>query len=114
MSKIRVVMCPARRAPYITEMDGSLESMQEAVGGYIECVTQPDGSVIICNEEGRILAMSDNKSLPGLVGDCFICGSAGEELVGLSENEAASWLHICKKHYMHGGVRYVRKAWCGA
>lgn len=31
-----------------------LKQMQEAVGGYIEMVNFPDGSCMVCNEEGKL------------------------------------------------------------
>ena len=34
--------------------DLSLESMQKAVGGYIEYVPLPDGRIMYCDEEGKL------------------------------------------------------------
>lgn len=34
--KMRVIMCPAERKPYVTWIEDSLENLQRAVGGYID------------------------------------------------------------------------------
>ena len=39
----------------------TLEYMQEVVGGYIEIVTFPDRTMLICNEEGRLKGLPINK-----------------------------------------------------
>ena len=102
MKKIRVVMCPADRAPYLTFISNTLENMQRIVGGYIEAATMASDAVVICNEEGRLLCMPENRSLPvsGFVGDCFICGKDGEEFGDLSVKTAHDWLKAAKVKWM--------------
>ena len=41
------------KAPEVIEINNDLESLQEAVGGYIETVTFKD-FIVICDEEGRL------------------------------------------------------------
>ena len=48
------------------EIDNTLESLQEIVGGYIETVTMPDKIVIICDEEARIIAKPYNCNFMGV------------------------------------------------
>lgn len=59
-------------------LDGSLEALQSAVGGYIEPVYPFEDEVaIICNEEGKIRMMIPNRALydeDGNVVD-IICGT---------------------------------------
>ena len=43
---MKVVYCKAGCDPAIKEIDGSLESMQSLVGGYIECAPIGDYAVI--------------------------------------------------------------------
>ena len=99
--KMRVIMCPVDRAPYVTWIEDSLENLQRTVGGYIECVTFAKDAVIICNEEGRLMGLPENKSLflSGFRGDCFICGIDGESLVSLGDEPKKMLLHWCRKRW---------------
>lgn len=98
---MRVIMCPAERKPYVTWIADSLENLQKAVGGHIECVTFAKDAVIICNEEGRLLGLPENKSLPvsGFCGDCFICGVDGENFVSLGDEQKEMLLHWCREKW---------------
>ena len=89
MAKIRVVMCPVDRAPYVTWIEDSLENLQKVVGGYIECVTFAEDAVIICNEEGRILGLPDNCRFYGVdfVGTVLIVGTKDDEFCDVPEAE---------------------------
>ena len=51
MKKLKVIICPAEREPYVTNVSDTLEALQKAVGGYIEAVTVLEGVVVLCNEE---------------------------------------------------------------
>ena len=51
--ELDVLLVQPMRPPREVKMDGSLESLQKAVGGMIECVYPFEDRVgIICNEEG--------------------------------------------------------------
>ncbi len=110
MSKIRVLMCPADRAPYITNIENSLMNMRRVVGGHIEAVTlsRDPAVVLICNEGGQINGLPLCRSTPspkmigsalgnlGIHGDCFICGAEGEEFADLPEPRS-QWLRSAKE-----------------
>ena len=74
---------PARVEPLF---DNTLEAFQQAVGGYIETVTIATDAVIICNEEGRLLALPHNCRFCGidLCGPILIAGYSGDEFTSLS------------------------------
>ena len=99
--KIKVVMCPAERAPYVCAISNSLENMQRVVGGDIEAVTIDDKCVLICAEEGRILDMPENQSCPfaGFVGDVFFCGPDGEEFGDLGDDQVREILRAAKQRW---------------
>ena len=97
--KIQVIMCPVDRPPYVTNISNTLENMQRTVGGYIETVTLDNSSVIICNEEGRLKGLPDNPSLPGYVGDCFICGYEGDVFTDIQEIDKKIILFLVREHY---------------
>ena len=110
MSKIRVLMCPVDRPPYITNIENSLKNMQSAVGGYIEAVTLSNDPkvVLICDKEGFRKGKELNYSLPSpemfgrskgtwaIVGDCFLCGAKGAEFTDLPEPRS-QWLQSAKE-----------------
>ena len=101
MRKIKVIMCPADRVPYVTSVSDTLENFQRVVGGHIEVATVFSDAVVICNEEGRLLGLPENQSLflSGFCGDCLICGVYGENFVGLPEQACKVLLQACKVRY---------------
>lgn len=62
MKKLKVIICPAEREPHVTNVSDTLEALQKAVGGYIEAVTVLEGVVVLCNEEGRLMGLPENRS----------------------------------------------------
>lgn len=101
MRKIKVIICPADRMPYVTNISDTMENFQRVVGGYIEAATVFSDAVVICNEEGQLLGLPENQGLflPGFFGDCLICGVGGENLVSLSEQACKVLLQACKVRY---------------
>lgn len=97
--KIKIIMCPADREPYVTWISDTLENMQKIVGGYIETVTAATDAVVVCNEEGRLIGLPENKSLPfgRFCGDCFICGVSGDAFVSLENT--AFWLRKAEERW---------------
>lgn len=93
---MRIVKVEPGKPAEICEIDGSLESMQEIVGGYIECLYPWKSKVtLICNEEGKIRGLQPNREITYgfgakdiIFGTFFFCRSEGEELVSLTEGEA--------------------------
>ena len=83
--------------PEVKEISGSLESMQEAVQGYIECVYPWETEVcIVCNEEGKINGMEPNRALFDendgrlvdiIAGPFLIVGIEGPEFRSLTQDE---------------------------
>ena len=90
-----VVACYPGKTAQVIEIDGSLESMQQFVGGYIEAVYPFDDPVaIICNEEGKLNGLPLNRALYNEDGEMFdiahgniiICGLGEEDFTSLSED----------------------------
>lgn len=75
-----LVLEPGMR-PYEARIGDSLESLQAAVGGYIEC-TYPfdDNAFVIGNEEAKLIGMDGNRRINGAVyaGPLLIAGDDGE------------------------------------
>lgn len=70
----------------VEQIDGSLESMQKFVGGYIEMLPLEDELVLICNEEGKLNHLPFNRLILNekgqpydvIAGDFFICNAPFE------------------------------------
>lgn len=61
MSKIRVIIKrPDERYGHVTNISHTLENLQKTVEGHIETVTVAADTVMICNEEGKILDLPKN------------------------------------------------------
>lgn len=96
---ISVVAARPGKQPEIMEIENDLQSMQDFVEGYIETVALERGAILVCNEEGRIRGMRDNRAVPGvgmIKGPFFICSSKGADFASLSEKNAEKYLNILK------------------
>ncbi len=94
---MRVLIVEPGNKPYPKEIDGSLKSMQEVVGGYIEAVYpfEDEGVALICNEEGKLIGLPPNRFLRDeegyvfelVAGTFFLCEapSDSESFESLSE-----------------------------
>jgi len=50
----------------------SLESAQEIVGGYVERVRCPDGSILLVNEEGLLYGLPVNEEASAIAGRMIV------------------------------------------
>lgn len=74
---IEVIMVEPGKRPRIEVMNGSLEAMQKAVGGYIEeYMPFEDEVAIVCNDEGKINGLEPNRGIFDKEGELqdIICG----------------------------------------
>lgn len=100
---IRVVVAEVGKAPEAREIDGSLESFQKIVGGYIEAVRRvglPQGMDLFVNEEGRLHGMPFNRYVAGfdLLGPIVIAASDDEgETTSLSDDQIDFAIDLLKR-----------------
>ncbi len=97
---MKVLLIKPYEEPQITEIDGSLKSMQQLVGGYIE-VTYPyeDRVVLIVNDEGKILNLTPNREIKDkngqitdvIFGDFFIAGDGTDDFASISDEFAEKY-----------------------
>jgi len=66
---------------YVTYLSNNLHNLQNFVDGYIETVTLTPNTVLVCNEEGRLLNLPYNCTIDGIrfYGNVFVCGVDGDE-----------------------------------
>ena len=88
---MRIVFVEPGKAAYAAEIENSLRAEQRAVGGMIEAVSNGDGTLIVCNEEGKLIGLPANRRLAGgadiLVGNFFVIGEDGADFRSLTDEE---------------------------
>lgn len=81
---MKVLVIEAGCQPIVKEIDGSLKSMQEVVGGYIQAIYPwMEEVALVCNEEGKINGLALNRPLLDdrgqlvdiIAGTFFICSA---------------------------------------
>lgn len=93
----RVVYVEPEKPAYEKEIGRDLESLQAAVGGgLIECVySHGDRTILVCNEEGKILGMEGNRRIATgdiIAGPFFVIGDAGENFRSLTDAEVTKYV----------------------
>lgn len=100
MDVLRVM--PGKK-PELISIDGSLESMQQIVGGLIQAVYPFDDPVVLmCNDEGKLIGLEPNRVLrdpdTGRVYD-IICGTF--LICGLGQDDFTSLAPELIRKYQH-------------
>lgn len=94
--KLTVVMVEPHKTPYVTEISDELSALQRCVGGYIEVVGNGDGTLIICNEEGKLQGLEGNRRIHDgmsiIAGTFFVVGDDGENFRSLTESEVMRYM----------------------
>ena len=84
---MRVLVVEPERRPEVREIDGSLKSMQEVVGGLIQALYPFDEPLaLVCNDEGKVMNLPANRGLRDengriydiVVGTFFLCGAPSD------------------------------------
>lgn len=83
------IIKPPGRPAFTREIEGSLQSLQDLVGGYIEPVRLPGGICMIVNEEGKLMGLKPNFRLEHdlIVGTVVFVATSGEDFCGLSVSQ---------------------------
>lgn len=94
----RMLVIEPHKAPYEAVIPDKLESLQEAVGGYIE-ITYPfeDNAIVISNEESKLIGMDGNRRVNGQIyaGPMLISADDGSgELTDLTDEQIAKYKDI--------------------
>ena len=76
---MRILVVEPERRPEVREIDGSLKSMQEVVGGLIQSVPLIGDfdTVLVCHDEGKLLNLPANRGLRDETGQIYdiVCGT---------------------------------------
>ena len=86
---MKIIFKEPGRTPEFRNIDGSLETLQELVGGNIEPITLGNGMVILCDEDGKLKGKEPNIYLDRikdtLVGNVIFLGEEGEDFTDFPE-----------------------------
>ena len=96
-----ILVVEPKKRPYTKEIDGTLEEMQELVGGLIQVVYPFEERVaLVCNDEGKLLGLPMNRALRDesgwpydvICGTFFLCNAPedSDNFTGLTQ-EQAEW-----------------------
>lgn len=74
---MRVLVVEPERRPEVKEIDGSLKSMQDIVGGLIQPICLDNSVVLVCNDEGKLINLPANRGLRDKDGQIYdiVCGA---------------------------------------
>ena len=92
---MRVVYVTPNNTPLDIRIGTDLRDLQNAVGGLIQPIDNDDGTVIVGNDEAKLIGMKGNRHLDygGIIaGPFFVCGDAGEEFRSLTDEEAEKYM----------------------
>ena len=98
---MKILLVRSGRKPEAKEIDGSLKTMQHLVGGTIQALYPFEAEVaLVCNDEGRLLALPLNRALRDengsvydiICGDFFLCGTSGENFASLQDDQITRYM----------------------
>ena len=91
-----VVYVEPHKAPYIAEIEHTLEAEQKAVGGFIEPIYLDD-VCLVGNEEAKLIGMDGNRYLDDghsiIAGPFFVCGLTEDDFRGLTDEEVQKYMN---------------------
>lgn len=115
---MKILRVEPEKSPEIVDMEGTLEALQAAVGGYIEAVYPwEDPVAIICNDDGKFNGMAPNRALYNedgeimdiIAGTFLIVGLGDDDFCGLSDDLAAKYaaLFATPEAFLRSGDRIL-------
>lgn len=91
------------KKPVKLELDSTLKSMQDFVGGTIQAIYPYEDTVaIICNDEGKLNGMKYNRALRNeagevmdiLCGPFFVCGLGEKDFTSLTAEQLETYYKV--------------------
>ncbi len=77
-----IIKYPGEITGHYDQIENTLEALQDAVGGYIETIQCGGSSVLIVNEEGKLLGLEPNIQIGGfdiIAGTAILIGVDDED-----------------------------------
>ena len=78
---MRAIIKEVGKFPQIKEIENTLDTLKELVGGYIEVLRLDDDILLICNEEGKLQGLPPNFAMGNdvIVGTVVFVSFDGKE-----------------------------------
>lgn len=104
---MKILVVEPLQEPYVKEIDGKLETMQNLVGGTIQAIYPFDDAevALICNDDGKLMKFPLNRALFDekgnivdiIAGTFFICSAPSDSEIfeGLTNEQIKKY----KKHF---------------
>lgn len=92
---MRVVYVTPNNTPLDIRIGTDLRDLQNAVGGLIQPLYNEDGTIMVGNDEAKLIGMKDNRHLDNggiIAGPFFICGDGGEEFCSLTDEDVEKYM----------------------
>jgi len=93
---MRVVYVEPNKTPYVTDIENSLEGEQKAVFGMIELIYNDDGTILVGNEEAKLIGMEGNRKIFDgsciIAGPFFVVGDDGENFCSLTDEQVEKYM----------------------
>ena len=94
---LAVVFVEPHKKPVVRKIRNEYEDISHAVGGLIEHIYQEDGTILVANEESKLLGMDGNRRIYDgksiLAGPFFVVGDDGEDYRSLTEEEIKKYMN---------------------
>lgn len=107
--KLKILLKKVGQEPKIKFIDNTLKAKQKLVGGLIEVLGFEDDTLIICNEEGKILNLPPNTlfDMDYVAGDYFVIGNDFEnaDFKSLTDEQIKNVTPIIQKN----SLKYSKK-----
>ena len=91
---MRIILYEVGKEPVVKEIENKLNPMKQIVGGWIEAFTQPNGIILVCNEEGKLIGLPMNRVMFNelIAGNFFLCRSNGEEFADVTDDDIKQYV----------------------
>ena len=87
---MRILKMEPGKAPYEKEIENELDAIQQEVdGGLFQVFYMGDGTIMCCNDEGKLNGMEMNRRFCDdiICGPFFMVGDAGSDFRSLTDEE---------------------------
>lgn len=92
MEEIRVLVVEPRKKPQERMILNTLIDLRKIVGGHIEPIRLDSETLLLCNEEGKVMCLPENRALyvngkivDIIAGTFIICGNKGGDFKSLDK-----------------------------